>query len=288
MNWERWRRRLHKLREHPRPFRLLASRVLWHSGMSTRFTADLGEGLRVRFYPSSISAALWVSRDARNEDVDFLRLVLRPGDAYVDCGANIGHLAIVARSIVGAAGKVVAFEANPRIYEYCVANLELNGFTDVSTKHVALGETHGSITIGDQRADDQNRVGEGDAVVAMQPLDELVELPQVTLLKIDVEGFELFVLRGAARLLARTQIVYCELSADNSQRFGYHPSDAEALLSAAGFVFARRVGHEWELAPQGVFAALSAEEVPRTGYNLVAIKREALPLLEARGVAIKR
>ena len=39
--------------------------MLWHSGLSHLFIADLGDGLRVRFFPSSISAALWVEKDAR-------------------------------------------------------------------------------------------------------------------------------------------------------------------------------------------------------------------------------
>jgi len=263
---------------------MVMSRVLWHTRVSELFTSDLGDNLRVRFYPSSLSAALWISRDARNDDVDFLRLVLRPGDTYVDCGANIGHLAIVARAIVGAGGKVTAFEANPRIYRYCVGNLALNGFSDVTTANVALGETRGSITISDRRSDDQNRVGEGDAVVPMHPLDELVPAGHVTLLKIDVEGFELFVLRGGKQLLARTDVVYCELSAGNSARFGYHPTDAEAVLRDAGFVFARQLDERWVLAPEGVFSTLSARDMPGTGYNLVAIRREALAMLEARGI----
>src|SRR5215207_4655498 len=131
MEWSRWRRRAEKLRSHPRPLRFLASRALWHSRLSSLLTADLGDGLRVRFYPSSISAALWVDGDARNEDADFLGLVLRPGDTYVDGGANIGHLALVARRRVGQAGSVTAIEANPRIFGYCVGNLQLNHFEDV-------------------------------------------------------------------------------------------------------------------------------------------------------------
>jgi len=282
MNWTRWRNRIVKVRTHPRPVRFLLSRALWLTRLAPLFTTDLPGQLKVRFYPSSISAALWVSHDARNDDVEFLRLVLRPGDCYLDCGANVGHLAVVARSIVGETGAVTAIEANPRIFSYCVGNLRLNGYDDVLSLNVALGELRGTVQITDRRDDDQNRVGDGDAIVPMRPLDEVVGAIDVRLLKLDVEGYELQVLRGARGVLARTDIVYCELSASNSERFGYRPSDAEQLLLDAGFVLARRVGTGWALARRGVYETLTAAERPSTGYNLVAIRRGALPLVEAR------
>jgi FkbM family methyltransferase len=256
--------------------------VLWHSGLSPLLVAELPDGLKVRFYASSLSAALWVENVARNEDAEFLRLVLRPGDTYVDCGANIGHLALVARKIIGESGAVTAIEANPRVYRYCVGNLQLNGFSDVVALNVALGERQGTATISDARDDDQNFVGGGNTVVEMRTLDEVVGTRRVNLLKIDVEGYELPVLRGARRTLAGTSIVYCELSAMNAKRFGYAPGDAEQLLLDEGFVFARREGNAWRVSEQGVFETVAPEDRPATGYNLVAIKRADVADVTAR------
>jgi hypothetical protein len=116
----------------------------------------------------------------------------------------------------------------------------------------------------------------------MRPLDEIVSLDEITLLKLDVEGYELPVLRGATRALQRTKVVYCELSASNTQRFGYHPRDAEALLLEAGFVLAHQRDGSWRIASEGVFDTLRTDEQPSTGYNLVAIRRSALPEIEGR------
>jgi FkbM family methyltransferase len=250
--------------------------------LSPLLTIELPDGLKVRFYPSAISAALWVEQGARDDDADFLRLVLRPGDTYVDCGANIGHLALVARQIVGETGAVTAVEASPRVFRYCVGNMQLNGFSDVRTVNVALGEQQGTVTIGDARDDDQNYVGAGKTVVTMQTLDEVIGVQKVNLLKLDVEGYELPVLRGAHKTLERTSIVYCELSASNSKRFGYEPGDVERLLLDEGFVFARREQNDWRISEQGVFEELGPEDHPATGYNLAAIKRADVATLTGR------
>jgi FkbM family methyltransferase len=276
MEWNRWRRRARKLRDQEHPLRFLASRALWQAGLSSLFTIELPEGLKLRFYPSSISASLWMAPNARRDDTDFLRQVLRPGDTYVDCGANVGHLAVIARAIVGSEGSVTAIEANPRIFEYCVGNLKLNGFGDVLAMSVALGDTRGTVQISDRRDDDQNRIGEGGMAVPMRPLDELIGATDITLLKLDVEGYELHVLRGARRTLERTKVVYCELSASNSQRFGWNPGDAESLMLEAGFVLARRGENGWQLSPGRIYDTLSSADLPPTGYNLVAIRRSAL------------
>jgi FkbM family methyltransferase len=282
MSWAVWRRRARKLASHPRPVRFLASRVLWHTGMSRLLTVALPGGQRLRFYPSSVSAALWVSPRERNDDVEFLELVLHDGDTYVDCGANVGHLAVVARSLVGARGSVTAIEANPRVFAYCVGNLRLNNFTDVLALNVALGAARGTTHIGDRRDDDQSRIADDGLEVPMRPLDDVVGADRVTLLKLDVEGYELEVLRGAARTLARTSIVYCELSASNCARFGSHPRDAERLLLDAGFVLVRRRDVRWDLVREPIYESLANTDLPATGYNLIAVRPDAIVELSSR------
>ena len=103
-----WSYRLRKLREHPRPGRFILGRILWRSGLSPLFVREMPRGFRVRFYPTSISAALWSNPSSRTEDEDFVWAVLRPGDRYIDAGANIGQLALAASKRVGPEGEVIA------------------------------------------------------------------------------------------------------------------------------------------------------------------------------------
>jgi hypothetical protein len=65
-------------------------------------------------------------------------------------------------------------------------------------------------------------------------------------------------------------------------RFGYRPEDAERLLIDAGFVCTRKEGDSWKPISGGVYASLSATELPPTGYNLLAIRKDALDEIFAR------
>ncbi len=272
----KWEKRWRKLREHPRPVRLVAGRLLWLTGLSPLLVFEMPRGFRIRFYPSSISAALWSDPTSRTEDEDFVWAALRPGDRYIDAGANIGQLALAASRRVGPSGEVLAIEAHPEIYRYLQGNVALNEAENVQTMHYALGAEPGDVAMTNRRSDDQNYItGDGGVRVAMRSLDELLPNKPVRLLKLDVEGYELSVLQGARRTLARTQIVYCELSGSNCARFGYAPERVEELLLEEGFVFIRWVAGQPTVTKTPYFATLAEDSLPATGYNLIAVRPEA-------------
>ncbi|MGB5812111.1 MAG: FkbM family methyltransferase [Polyangiales bacterium] len=269
----RWFHRLETLRAHPRPIRFVLGRVLWATGLSERFTVETPRGFRMRFYPSSISAALWSDPTSRREDEDFVWAVLRPGDRYVDAGANVGQLAIAASLRIGPEAEAVAIEAHPDVHGYLEGNLALNGVTNVRAVHCALGEEPGEIAMTSRRSDDQNYVtAVGEVRVPMKPLDSLIEPSPIRLLKLDVEGYELPVLRGATDTLTQTDVVYCELSASNCARFEYAPEEVETLLLEAGFVFLRWTNGFPVISDAAYFSSLPTEQIPATGYNLVAVR----------------
>jgi len=286
----KWRRRFRKLRRHPRPARVVASRVLWHTGLSRFFVADLHYGTRIRFYPSSVSAGLWSDSRACSEDEDFVWTVLRQGDRSIDAGANIGHLTLAASRRVGSSGNVVAIEAHPQIFGYLEGNVALNRALNVQAIQCALGAEAGEVAFTSRRSDDQNYISSDGAVrVPMRILDDLVKPGQTRLLKLDVEGYELPVLRGALRTLSETQIVYCELSKSNCRRFGYEPEKIEQFLLDQGFVFIRRDGADGpRVTGEPYYASLHPQLVPATGYNLIAVRPEVadeIALLLSKGPA---
>jgi FkbM family methyltransferase len=287
----KWAYRLRKLREHPRPVRFIAARVLWRAGLSRLFVCEMPRGFRIRFYPSSISAALWSDPTSRSEDEDFVWAVLRPGDRYIDAGANIGQLALAASTRVGPDGEVIAIEAHPEIYGYLEGNVDLNRCTNVAALHYALGAGSGDVTLTSRRSDDQNYVtDDGNVRVPMRALDEVVTARPTRLFKLDVEGYELPVLQGAAAALEQTQIVYCELSKGNCRRFGYEPQQVEQLLLEQGFAFIRTdAAGKATVTSSPYFSSLPPESLPATGYNLIAVRpavaQQVLQRLSAEGWA---
>ncbi|HTV53513.1 MAG TPA: FkbM family methyltransferase [Terriglobia bacterium] len=231
------------LKRQKRPVKFLISRVLMRMGISSLFLIGR-EGVTLRFYPTSLSAQLWIDPMDRRGDDDFLTSYLRRGETVLDVGANVGSLAVLAASVVGPEGRVYAIEPHPRTYSYLKKNILLNRFSNVATFNVALGDREQFVMFSDCRTDDQNKVsGESGLLVSMKKLDDLgIQDRQISLLKIDVEGYEKFVIEGAAETLKRVSCIYFESGEEQNLRNGYSTRDILRLLGTAGFAVYRSAG----------------------------------------------
>ena len=250
------------------------SRALRYSGLSTRFVIPK-RGFRLRFYPSNSSAQQWVDPYHENDaqhgqrEETFFRRYLRPGDVVVDVGANFGLTALAAFSVVGRSGQVHAFEPHPRIYSFLEGNIALNGAQDVvKAYNLAIGEQPGEVFLTDERADDQNCVSD-DATGLRVPMstlnDAAGDLPPIALLKIDVEGYEQFVLRGATHTLERTACIYFESCDEKFAQYGYSLAEIVDLLAPHGFEV-RRLGGDG-----GQTTAIAAGDGSTELEDLVAV-----------------
>lgn len=141
-------------------------------------------------------------------EVDIFRMFVRPGDAAIDVGANIGSLTLPLAALAGPAGRVYAFESHPEVFNVLCANLALNQIRNVLPAN-AFVATGPGVETASRNWGKHAYVGN-----IWQPrferLDAL-ELPACTLLKIDVDGNELEVLRSAAETIARCRpVLYFE------------------------------------------------------------------------------
>jgi FkbM family methyltransferase len=262
------------LRRERQPFRFLLSRALMYSGLSKAIVIQK-RGFKLRFYPTNASAQQWVDPYHRHDkhhgyaEETFFRRYLRPGDVVVDVGANFGLTALSAFSAVGSTGHVYAFEPHPRIFRYLVGNIALNRASDVITPYnIALGDHAGTVFLTDSRADDQNTVSREAThiLVAQSTLDDVVEpLHRIALLKIDVEGYEKFVLEGATATLAHVECVFFESNAVSYAAHGYVLADVVNLLVAQGFQVRRLDLH-------GSTTAVEIDETSSENENLVAVR----------------
>jgi len=193
----------------------------------------------MRFYSSDTCASCWYNPFLYKTDEDFFSLYLRRGDVVIDVGANVGVLTLKAASIVGKNGKVFSIEAHPRTCEYLKGNVGLNKFTNVEVFNVALGDNPGLIQISDRRTTDVwNRIVDRDGIpIPVETLDGLLYpcAENVALLKIDVEGYEKFVLAGARQILQKTTCIYFESDQGHFTDYGYSTADIFNLLIEAAF-----------------------------------------------------
>jgi FkbM family methyltransferase len=255
------------LRNHPKPARFLAARVLMATGLS-RTIVIRQPGYRLRFHNANLSSQLWIDPTGANESQAFFRDYLETGDLVLDIGANIGTTVLTASVQVGNIGRVVGVEAHPRTFEFLEDNVRLNRASNVRLINSAVGATAGTIAFSDDRRDDMNRVGGGGLEIPIDRLDALVTEPgPVALLKVDVEGYEKFVFEGATDVLRRTSSVYFEVSAPHFARFAYSTRDVLQLLMRDGF-------NVYRVSGPATLTAITPEFDTDHFENLVALRNE--------------
>jgi FkbM family methyltransferase len=153
-------------------------------------------------------------------EIEQLAGLIQPTDNVLEAGANIGaHSVFIARDICPA-GTLYAFEPRRILFQMLCANLMLNGVGNVEAYQLALGEGEGAIREGPFPLSVPVNAGAfslgtipGDAEeIRVVQLDALLDqLKPISLLKADIEGHELKLLRGAAQLIARDRpMLYLE------------------------------------------------------------------------------
>ncbi|PKP88630.1 MAG: hypothetical protein CVT78_00135 [Alphaproteobacteria bacterium HGW-Alphaproteobacteria-17] len=245
---------LRRLGNEQRPVRFLFSRLLARTGLAERFGLKIRrQGYKLHFFNTALSMNLWLYANGRSEDVEIVRALLKPGGTYVDIGANIGDLVLAGATAVGDQGCVYAFEAHPKIFALMTRNVALNARANVHPVNAACGEDFGWARFSDMRSDDLNQIGSGEIVVPMLPAQHLLPDGQIDLIKVDVEGFELFVLKGLTEAFERTQSLFLEVGDAHFTQFGYRYSDIHELLTAHGFtIFAKSAGEgPWNVVASG-------------------------------------
>lgn len=174
------------------------------------------------------------------EEMVFVTHFLRPGDVFVDGGANVGAYTLLASGVAGA--KTVAVEPSPTTFGYLKQNVLLNELSPrVTLVNAALGRQAGKLRLTEHLGTENYVCANGEAgpsvEVPVTTLDSLGEAePSVTLFKIDVEGFETEVLAGAERLLARGAIQTMIVErAGNGARYGYDEAVLHRKIQGCGY-----------------------------------------------------
>lgn len=194
------------------------------------------------------------------QDMAFVLHALRPSSFFLDGGANVGVYTVVAGG--GVEAQSVAVEPAPEAFRCLLDNVRLNELENrVQVQNAALGEEQGILRMTKSH-DAENRVlhaAEGGMEVPQKTVDELIpDDAEEVVLKIDVEGYEAAVLRGASETLSidRPTALLVELDGAGTC-YGFDERKVRDGLRERGFVpaeydpFQRRLQRRNEYPHQG-------------------------------------
>jgi FkbM family methyltransferase len=218
---------------------LLAWQQGWLRHPQGEVTVRLRDGRVLRCVLSDrtqLTMALGVFEPAESR---LVARVLEAGDTYVDVGAHIGWFATIAGRRVGSDGLVIACEPYPENAAALRANLELNHVAGARLVEMAIGSMKGVLSLAGYDSGGITALDwvEGSRIeVAMTTLDDVTAgVGDITLLKIDVEGWERHVLLGGPQTLTRTRNVLIEVNGPALLKAGTGRAEIFGLLRAAGF-----------------------------------------------------
>jgi FkbM family methyltransferase len=164
-------------------------------------------GEEIQFFVGDLFGADWYGpRHDPWPELEWIKANgIQRGDCVIDCGANHGFTTVLFARWAGPEGLVYAFEPYQHNVEILRKNLKLNNVDNVRVRPVAVGAENATATLGihPNAAILKNpKAGQRIAQVPLRRLDDEIDEKKVDFMKVDVEGFELEVLKGAQRILA--------------------------------------------------------------------------------------
>lgn len=188
----------------------------------------------------------------------FIRKFLRPGMTVVDVGANVGYYTWLAAGLVEPAGRVLAIEPGPYAFDRLQRVIRANRLDNVECRQMALSDYSGRGTLYVPRPIDGNYnpsfnpylSGMDSVDVTVERLDHVLDaagLGRVDLMKVDVEGHELRVFRGAGRAIRDRRIgaILCEFNEGCQVDSGWTCAELERWFAESGFTLARKFPSKW-------------------------------------------
>lgn len=171
-----------------------------------------------------------------------IRSHLKPGDVFVDAGANIGVYSVLASKLVGQNGIVISFEMMPETASILRDHLSRNQCENATVIQGALSDVPGKIVTaysGGDKHGQSSIIHKGSGIevsVETKTLEmELHDLPRVQLMKMDLEGAELQALKGLGNAISKIDAIIFEAR---------DRDEASDFLSGAGFLITRLDGKD--------------------------------------------
>jgi FkbM family methyltransferase len=169
-----------------------------------------------------------------------LQKYLRPGSTFIDVGGNEGALSLLASRLVGPSGKIIAFEPNPKPRAIFKATIDRNRISNVTINPIGLGDrdetlrlTAPKINSGEGSFGKSNYKPEDTEIIICEIRrgDDVLRNAKPALIKIDVEGFELSVLKGLTETIAENRPpIVMEMISGHLANCGTRPAEIASFM----------------------------------------------------------
>lgn len=202
---------------------LFKTRVIRHYGRKVlrrlpTYSTLLPDGNKILIRPADKSHE-WTVQEIYQERAYEQMFSISKGDTVIDVGANIGIFTVKASRLVGPTGTVVSLEPASKSFTLLEANIERNDLSNVKPFKYAVSDSEGEARLYVDRVSDRSSLfsDRGDSernrrnietvekveTVSLDTLGDSLKLNRIDIIKIDVEGAELAVLKGAKRTIAK-------------------------------------------------------------------------------------
>lgn len=184
------------------------------------------------------------TKEPLNLEFKFIKTLTKPGDIVFECGTHHGLTAMLLSKWVGETGKVISFEINQKNAQIALKNLELNQIDNVIIEQKGLGSIEGKSKIFDKSNSSvapsnvislawfKNFIyGTSEAEIISLDSYSRTQGIKPTFLKIDVEGYESEVLKGATEILQTLPKLEIEIHTEILARYGTSVKEIFELIN---------------------------------------------------------
>lgn len=265
------------------PFRRKLQMKRWDKIVSKRdnFIYPIAPGIKLYLYSDDIlSHAIFVYK-FETQELNFLSIYLQKGDHFIDIGCNFGLYSLVASKKVGREGKVFAFEPVSKTHERLERNIRLNRIKNITPTKAAISSTSCTMPMsisldGHDAWNSLTKPARGEKFLTEEvktiTLDDFVQEndlhDKIKMIKIDVEGWECEVIKGAIKTLTSelSPVLQVEFSEPALEAAGTSSGNLIKLLAGFGYKMYKYSGKNNEM----VEFEYHGEPLDR---NLYAIKK---------------
>ena len=196
---------------------------------------------------TDLSLKYFFNRHGGPTEYNFYNGLIKTGDIFVDIGANIGTVTIQIALRAGIQGSVISFEPNENSYKHLLRNINLNKLDNIETFNIGLGSNNQKIgfSYNDTTSHVSNNHKHQIEIKRLDDINALNRFDSIDLLKIDCEGYELEIIKGAESLLNKTKQIYMEFSETESKKYNGSNYELFEILEHKNFIlYLRKKGSQ--------------------------------------------